>query len=235
MSGILRWTTGLVAAVAVAGLDGALQAQTVDFGGPDSVGNTILSDRQQVDALFELESLQPYFAWKDRLAEDTGLSFGIDYTAVGLYASSSLSDKDSSGGIARLFGSWDLVGRGTPDSGALVFKLERRDGYSGIPPSGFALAGTGYVGLYEAPFSDQGWRLTNLYWRQRLNDDRRRSPQGFLTRPTTSTPSRLRVHGPASTTSRSPLAAQRSAFRTTRRSESPPGPCWGKISISSAV
>lgn len=180
MSGILRWTTGLVAAVAVAGLDGALQAQTVDFGGPDSVGNTILSDRQQVDALFELESLQPYFAWKDRLAEDTGLSFGIDYTAVGLYASSSLSDKDSSGGIARLFGSWDIVGRGTPDSGALVFKVERRDGYSGIPPSGFALAGTGYVGLYEAPFSDQGWRLTNLYWRQRLNDGQATITAGFL-------------------------------------------------------
>ena len=38
----------------------------------------------------------------------------------------------------------------------------------------------GYVGLIEPPFSDQGLRLTNLYWRQRFNGGRFTLLGGFV-------------------------------------------------------
>jgi porin len=171
-----------VAGVALFGCFGhpsVSMAKVVDFGGPDAVGNQLLFDREQIDALFEIEALQPYFEFKDRLQEETGLDFGIDYSAVGLYATGSLGDDGAAGGIARLFGVWELVGRGTADNGALVFKVEHRHGYTDVPPSGLGFE-TGYVGLFEAPFSDQGGRLTNLYWRQRLLEGQATVTAGFL-------------------------------------------------------
>jgi porin len=156
------------------------RAQVVDFGGPDAVSNTLATDREQVDAFFRLDALTPYFEFKDRLAADNGLSFGLDYTGVGFSTRNSLGDSQSGGGIARLFATWEMTGRGTPDTGALVFKGEHRHGYTDVPPSGFAIGGTGYAGIYEAPFSDQGFRLSNLYWRQRLNGGRVTITAGFL-------------------------------------------------------
>ena len=113
------------------------------------------------------------------MAEQTGLSFGIDYTAVGLGASTSPGRDHAGGGMVRLYGAWELIGRGTPDTGALVFKAEHRHRYADVPPSGFGFE-TGYVGLIEPPFSNEGARLTNLYWRQRLFDRRATVIAGFL-------------------------------------------------------
>ena len=60
-----------------------------------------------------------------------------------------------------------LVDRGGDHPGALIWKFEHRHDYTEAPPSalGFEL---GYAGLMAPPFSDQGWRTTNLYWRQRF-------------------------------------------------------------------
>jgi len=157
----------------------AAWAQVSGFGGPDAVDNQLSSDRAQVDALFEPEFLDPYFAFKERLAEDTGLSFGVDYNAVGRTATESLGRDTAGGGVVRLFGSWELAFRGTPDTGALVFKGEHRHGYTAVPPSAFGFE-TGYVGIIDPTFSDQGLRLTNLYWRQRLFERRATVTAGFL-------------------------------------------------------
>ncbi len=69
--------------------------------------------------------------------------------SVYLGASDALTDDSASGGMIRFFGSWELVGRGTKNSGAL-----------------------GYVGFIAPPWSDQGSRVSNLYWRQRFNEGR---------------------------------------------------------------
>jgi porin len=71
--------------------------------------------------------------------------------------------------MIRLFGSWELVGRGGKNSGALNFKVEHRHRYGSIPPIalGFTI---GYVGLIEPPFNNDTWRMTNFYWRQRFNN-----------------------------------------------------------------
>jgi len=81
--------------------------------------------------------------------------------------------------MIRFFGSWDLVGRGTKNTGAFVWKVEHRHGYTDVAPSGFGF-NLGYVGLIEPPFSDQGGRFTNLYWRQQLADGKVTLLGGFL-------------------------------------------------------
>jgi len=150
--------------------EAAAAQSTPGFGGPDSVENQIADDARSVPALFKERVLQPWFDWKASLQERTGFSFGLDYIGLYVAANNSADEDSASGGILRFFGSWDLVGRGTPDTGALVWKLEHRHVYGGLPPSGFGLGPLGYVGFVGAPWNDQGTRLTNLYWRQRFNE-----------------------------------------------------------------
>lgn len=140
------------------------------FGGPGAVENQIDTDAAPAPALIKDRVLQPWFEWKASLQEQTGFSFGLDYIGLYLGADNSEGEDSASGGILRFFGSWDLVGRDTSNSGALVWKVEHRHHYADVAPSGFGLGSLGYVGFIGAPWNDQGARLTNLYWRQRFNE-----------------------------------------------------------------
>jgi porin len=157
----------------------AAPPQRPRFGGPDSVGIAIAEDAEPKRPLVHFDFLQPYFAFKDNVADRTGLTFSLDYSSVYLAASESLGARQSGSGIVRLFGSWDLVGGDSGNSGAVVFKLENRHGYSEVAPSAFSFE-LGYAGLVEPPFSDQQTRLTNLYWRQRIGHGRVAIVGGFL-------------------------------------------------------
>jgi hypothetical protein len=57
------------------------------FGGPNSVGATLSEDDEVSKPWFRLEgidkALKPWFDWKGRLNKNYGLSFGLDYTALG--------------------------------------------------------------------------------------------------------------------------------------------------------
>jgi porin len=57
--------------------------------------------------------------------------------------------------------------------------VEHRHAYTDVAPSGFGFE-LGYIGLIEPPFSDQGTRFTNLYWRQRLAGGKVTLLGGFL-------------------------------------------------------
>jgi porin len=149
------------------------------FGGPDQVDRQLEEDNETKESFFELGFLQPYFDFKSNLKENSGLGFGVDYSAVFLGANESLDLKNASSGMVRLFGSWELVNRGAKNSGALIFKVEHRHKYSTIAPKGFGF-NLGYVGLIEPPFSDDNLRWTNLYWRQRLNDGKLSFTVGLL-------------------------------------------------------
>lgn len=150
------------------------------FGGPNAVENVIADDARPISAVVKERVLDPWFEWKKRLQKDSGVSFGIDYSMLGLAASDSPGASSASSGLVRFFGSWDLVGRGTTHSGALVWKVEHRHRYGKVPPSDFGLGELGYVGFIGAPWSDQGTRLTNLYWRQRFLDGKATLVGGYL-------------------------------------------------------
>ena len=135
---------------------------SANFEGPDSVENTISKQKdQQLD-------------WREKLAAD-GFTFGADYFALGLTSGDGVGGDsvDASSGVARLYGSWHLLGNGTQNSGSLVWKVEHRHAYGDTSPKEFGFIGSdqiGYVGLIAPAFSDQGFRVTDLNWKQKIND-----------------------------------------------------------------
>ena len=145
--------------------------QGAGFGSPNAAENIIKEDAKEKGALILERIAQPWFDWKKKIKKDYGISLGIDYTTVYFKSSENgfSGDDKSAAGMVRFFGSWELVGRGTKNSGAFVWKVEHRHKFTNTPPQTFAFD-QGIVGLIEPPFSDQRDRFTNLYWRQRLND-----------------------------------------------------------------
>jgi len=155
------------------------------FGGPDSVDNLLESAQSEKDVLIESSSFEGFFGWKNGVTEKNGFSFGGGYTGNFFTANNSLPGRDdeSSGGMLRLFGNWELQGRGTSTTGALNFKLDQRHGYSGSAPNLFALDDLGYVDSFASTFSDEGWRLTNLHWRQSWGNGKVVLITGLLSNP----------------------------------------------------
>ncbi|MGF1719172.1 carbohydrate porin [Vibrio kyushuensis] len=135
-----------------------------NFSGPDSVENTIAENTRQKQS------------WRESLASD-GLIFGADYFALGVSSPDGKSgDKvDASSGVARFYGSWNLIGKDTGNTGSLVWKVEHRHSYSDTAPKEFAWLGAdqiGYVGMIAPAYSDQGFRVTDLNWKQKFSDGR---------------------------------------------------------------
>jgi porin len=136
------------------------------FGGPNAVENQVESDFGET-----------WDAWKQNLKDEFGLVLSVDYTAVVLTANETFDDKEGTGGIARLYGTFDLF---NVDNGTLVYKFEHRHAYGSVSPFDFSLGQIGYVGLQEPPFNDSDFRTQNLYWRQRMNDGRSVLTAGIL-------------------------------------------------------
>ena len=135
------------------------------FGGPDAVEIQLA------------EQYESWDDWKKALKDDHGFAFSVDYTAVLLTANETFSDDTGAGGIARVFGAWDLYNEG---AGALVWKFEHRHAFGDTSPFDFSMGEMGYVGLIEAPFNDSEFRTQNLYWRQRVNGGRSTIVAGVL-------------------------------------------------------
>ena len=171
---------GLLASLPVAAQDTRPPAR---FGGPDEVSKQIEENAFEAALGWGTETGDRWDAWKSELKKEHGFAFSMDYTAVHSEASEALPGaKDSAGaGMYRLYGAWDLTGRGTANLGTLIGKIEHRHGYTDPAPAPFwAATELGYLGLINAPFNDDGVRVTNMYWRQRLNDGQTSISAGFL-------------------------------------------------------
>ena len=141
---------------------------TRTLGGPDQVENRLNIDSNLVTPMFPSDFARSYFDWKERIRENNGVGFGGDYSFAYFKASDSPGEDDATGGMYRMFGTWEAISDDKGNSGTLIWKVEHRHAYgSSIPPGGLGFE-IGYVGLFLPPFSDQGTRLTNLYWRQRM-------------------------------------------------------------------
>ncbi len=153
---------------------------TRTLGGPEQVENRLDIDSNMVTPMFSSDFARGYFDWKDRIKKENGVGLGGDYSFAYLKASDSPGVDDAFSGMYRMFGTWEAVSDGKGNSGALIWKVEHRHAYgSNIPPGslGFEL---GYAGIFLPPFSDQGTRLTNLYWRQRMRGDNLVFVGGFV-------------------------------------------------------
>jgi len=105
----------------------------------------------------------------DELYNKTGLRIGVANTMLFLQPMGGQSSRYGAAGDLDLMSSWTLIGRGTEDTGRLVFTGEYRYQIGAQPPS---LVG-GQVGTLVAPtgtFNDRGWVVRDAYWIQRLFD-----------------------------------------------------------------
>jgi len=103
---------------------------------------------------------------KERLETRTGLSYGFDNQTQYLGTDSDRSPSDAASNVARFYGTWTATGRGTPDDGALVFKVEYRSALAGKISTQALGPSLGYAGVFSSTYSDAGLVLTNLYWRK---------------------------------------------------------------------
>lgn len=137
--------------------------------GPSSVSGQMASDNTRTS-----DFLKSYFDFKDRLSKDHNFSYGVDYFSNYQAATSGLEnlDKDAFSGVFRAYGEWGLVGKKSGNTGSFLFKFENRHTYGNFTSGQGLASNIGYVGLNAVPFSDAGWILTNLYWKQQFLDNR---------------------------------------------------------------
>lgn len=147
--------------------------------GPDSTQSILESDSKEKNDVLDVDLQRGLDAWKDDVKDRTGLDFGIDYNALGFIASESLGKDSTGSGAFRLFGSWELLNRGTANTGSLVFKFENRHRYGSVAPTDFG-GELGYAGLPSSVFNNQGNRLTHFYWEQNFADGRGVAYLGWL-------------------------------------------------------
>lgn len=141
-----------------------------DFlGGPSSVGYQLqLDNKPPEEAIY-----RPWHSFKVKVRERSGLDFNFDYATLYQNADTSLNGNDEAfSGVFRIYGKWELVGRGTKNVGSLIAKVENRQRLGGDVVPGSLGGNLGYFGTTGASFTDAGWFLAPLYWEQFLADGR---------------------------------------------------------------
>ena len=114
-----------------------------------------LEDLEEPESIYTFETLQrwgaPWFDWKASVTERTGISFGLDYSALYLASNNDAGNANAAGGMVRFFGSWDLLGRGTKNTGTLLFRVDNRHRLDTVPVRDFA-GELGYAGIIGTRF-----------------------------------------------------------------------------------
>ena len=85
------------------------------FGGPGGVGAQLRSDEAPKVSLYRPQAipaaLRSYAAFKDRLRDEYGLAYGMDYNLLYQHPAESPGEQNAAGGVLRLFGTWMLFNR----------------------------------------------------------------------------------------------------------------------------
>ncbi|GAL90501.1 carbohydrate porin [Jejuia pallidilutea] len=147
---------------------------------PSDANNQLKADAEDKNPTIKKDFIDKAVEAKEAFYKKTGFKIGFDYNSLYMGATESLGNNNhTASGIARLYGRWDLIGHGTNDTGGIVYKIEHRHRYAELTPSqlGFEI---GYAGSLHPLYSNQGFRTTNLYWRQSFANGRVVGYAGFL-------------------------------------------------------
>ena len=80
-------------------------------------------------------------------------------------------DDSASGGVLRFFGSWKLF-QSDGSQGELAWRLAHHHSYTDTAAANFALQNLGYVGVIDPLHDDQGFKVSNFYWKQSFANGR---------------------------------------------------------------
>jgi len=181
---------GLISVSALAQSTPAPNDQTLSGYGPsssletgDSVTEDLAVDDQRVDGVLSFPKVEkffaPWFGWKKRVNDKYGLKLQFSYQSSHQWVNESLGETNAAAARLQLQGSWTLAGRGSKNTGKLTFRLENRTTLgTTLPPTSLAFQ---YGGITPSGgFSDFGFALTELAWRQSLLDGRLRFVAGKI-------------------------------------------------------
>ncbi|NER08889.1 porin [Muriicola jejuensis] len=167
MRGLLLFFVAVVLNFSVYGQDKKKDTIKIrDLSGPNSVHQQINQDTTSIETSNILPGLDGLDQLKERFYKKTGFIINADYNSQIMAATEAIGDNVGASGVFRIYGKYNLVGRGTSHEGGLVFKVENRHRYTDLPLREWGLAGVGYAGLMQSVYNDDRWRVTNLYWRQ---------------------------------------------------------------------
>jgi porin len=147
------------------------------FGGPAETGRQLEENDKDTYPLFRFpasdEFTASWKAWKHDLNKRTGFKFGFDYTTLFQKISDSLAEAKHDtafSSVARIYGKWELVNRGTENKGSLSFKIDHRN-IMGSHTSPSRLGGeAGYLSQTGVLFSDADTVLVDFNWQQSFNN-----------------------------------------------------------------
>jgi len=99
----------------------------------------------------------------------TGLRLNFAYTMLFQQATGGPGQRNGGAGDIDFMAAWTLLGRGTQNTGTLVFTTEYRFQIGEQPPS-FLVRELGTLTNTTGAFNDRGWVVRDAYWLQRLLD-----------------------------------------------------------------
>ena len=143
------------------------------FGGPSSTSAELKAENAPAPTGDLIKDLMPdWFAAKERIKQEHGLAFGLNYSTAYQKASDALGEDNAWGGIFQLPASWTVLqNKDKGSTGTIVFKAENRHKIStDLAPQDLGIQGIGAASITATQFSDKGWVLTNLFWQHKFND-----------------------------------------------------------------
>lgn len=137
------------------------------LGSSDQTQNREAIDDSIEVSIFDLNILNPYFGFKRKFHKNTGLRFDFDYNSLYIGSNANMGEGMAAGGVFRFYGSWNLIGKKSGNLGTFIYKLEHRHKYTTIPVIDLSMD-MGNVGIFGVTFNNNHFRVTHLYWKQKL-------------------------------------------------------------------
>ncbi len=140
----------------------------------DSVTEDIHQDDIDAGSAFRFpdQPLKPWFDAKRRWNEKYGLKLNFSYQTLYQDSSNTTGANEAGAGRGEINGSWTLVGRGSPNEGRLTFRIENRTKFGTVVTPQTLGNQFGSATIVGTGFSDFGFNLSELAWRQSVMNGR---------------------------------------------------------------
>jgi len=149
------------------------------FNGPNSIAEILKLDNS-IDPYYRVpvKYTKPWYDWKKKVTEKTGINFGLEYVSLALVATDVIDEENNdeltSGGVLHINMSKVLVNRKKgKDQGTFSVKFASRHRYNGdSSPMFHGLDESGYYGLTATGYQHFTFRILELHYGQELFNGR---------------------------------------------------------------
>jgi porin len=120
---------------------------------------------------YKIVYTKPWFDFKKKLNEETGIQYTLNYSAVFMGASTRISDENQQNAASGIFDAtikWDFINRKGKNKGSLILWLDSRHLYYGDVTPQFLNFDTGSALFPALQFNKWTFRMLEFYYQQVL-------------------------------------------------------------------